>query len=436
MRRVLALLVLVCSAMPASAGQRKPNIIVIYADDMGWGDVGFNGRTEWKTPNLDRLAAQGIKFNRWYTGAVVCAPSRAVLLTGKYTIHNGVSANNADLPREEVTIAEALKDAGYATALFGKWHHGQTRAGEKSYVHPMDQGFDEFFGYTNAGQAWEKFPKQLWVGREQKAVNGYADTMFTDRSLDFIKRNKDRPFFLYLAFVAPHFHVQAPPEDFAEFKGKFKEKDPKNPVNAHYAAMISRLDKEVGRVMKALDDLGLLEHTLIIFSSDHGATFEAGNMGASNYHDSNRPFRGQKRTLWEGGVRVPGIACWKGRLPASKTSNDPVHMMDVFPTALAAAGEKVNPKWKVDGTNLLGVWQGKEKMPERTLFWEWRVEGYYQLAAMRGPIKFVITGQQKARPEMFNVETDPAERRNLIAEYPDLAKQLQKELNTWIGQTK
>jgi arylsulfatase A-like enzyme len=431
MRYYLTLLVLLCGAVPVSAGEKRPNVIIILADDLGWGDVGFNGRKQWKTPNLDRLGSQGTVFKRWYTAAVVCAPSRAAMLTGKYTIHNRVSANNDDLPREEVTIAEALKDLGYVTGLFGKWHHGRVRPGEKTYVHPMDQGFDHFFGYTNARDAWEKYPKKLWVGREQKEVNGYADTLFTDKSIEFIKANRDRPFFCYLAFVAPHLHIQAPEEDLAEYRGKFKEKDPKNPVNAHYAAMISRLDKEVGRLLKTLDDLGLTENTLIIFSSDHGATFEVGNMGASNYHDSNHPFRGQKRTLWEGGVRVPAIVRWPGHVPAGKTSDEPIHMIDVFPSLLAAAGGKVNAKWGVDGRNLLPVWEGKEKAPERTLFWEWRWEGCWQLAAMRGPFKFVITGKEN-RAELFNVVEDPGERRNIIADYPDLAKRLQQELNQWL----
>jgi arylsulfatase A len=431
MRYLLSLLVVLLATLTASAGERRPNVIVIYADDMGWGDVGFNGRKDYHTPNLDKFVAQGIRCARWYTGAVVCAPSRGVLLTGKYTIHNGVIRNNDDLPRSEVTIADALKSAGYVTALFGKWHHGAPRPGEKSYVHPMDQGFDEFFGYTNAKDAWQKFPKQMWHGREQKAVDGYADTLFTDKSVDFVRRNKDRPFFLYLAFVAPHFHVEAPAADVADYAGKFKETDPKKPVNANYAAMITRLDKEVGRLLRTLDELKLADNTLIIFTSDHGATFESGNLGASAFHDSNRPFRGQKRTLWEGGIRVPGLVRWPAQL-GRKTHTDPVHMIDVFPTVLAAAGVKVDPKWQVDGMNLLPIWQGKELMPARTLFWEWRAEGHYQVAAMRGPIKFVITGSETSRPELFNVEEDPGERRNRAAEFPEMTKRLQKELNDWL----
>src|SRR5688500_17717071 len=159
---------------------RPPNVVLILADDLGWGDVGFNGRKEWATPNLDRLASQGTSFRRWYTAGVTCAPSRAALMTGKYPIHCGVSANNQDLPASEVTVAEALKSRGYATGMFGKWHHGRPRPGSNSYVHPMDQGFDEFFGFTNATAAHQQYPKTLWFGREERPVQGYANVLFTD----------------------------------------------------------------------------------------------------------------------------------------------------------------------------------------------------------------------------------------------------------------
>ncbi len=425
------LLLAALAPTPARAAPAKPNLIVILADDLGWGDVGFNGRTEWRTPHLDKLATQGTVFSRWYTAAVVCAPSRAALMTGKYGIHNGVSANNADLPASEVTLAAALKKHGYATSLSGKWHHGRPRPGLATYRHPLDLGFDEFFGFTNAVHAWEHFPKQLWHGRELKPVRGYADTLFTDRAIDFVARNKSRPFFLYLAFTAPHLHVEAPPEDVAEYRGKFKEKGPKVPINATYAAMVSRLDKEVGRLMKQLDDLGLAENTLVVFSSDHGATFEAGNKGASAFHDSNRPFRGQKRTLWEGGIRVPGVVRWPGKVPAKRTSAEVVQMTDVFPTFLAAAGARPEAAWKVDGKDLLAVWRGKARAPERTLFWEWRSEGTQQVAAMRGDLKLVVTGNNP--PELFDVKTDPGERRSRTAEYPALVAQLRKEMAAWLA---
>jgi arylsulfatase A-like enzyme len=417
------------SGVSAQAG--KPNIVLIYADDLGWGDVGFNGRKDWSTPQLDRLAAQGTQFNRWYSGGVVCAPSRAVLMTGKYTIHNGVSLNGSDLPDEEITIAEALKPLGYTTALFGKWHHGRTRAGHESYIHPMDQGFDEFFGFTNARHAWEQFPKELWFGREMKPVEGHANTMFTDRAVEFIQRQGNEPFFLYLPYNAPHFHIQAPAEEVARHKGRFEEKDPDDPLNATYAAMITCMDKQIGRVLAALDERGIADNTIVIFSSDQGATFESGNKGTSAYHDSNHPFRGQKRTAWEGGTRVPGVVRWPGKVPAGRVTHDVVHMIDVLPTLLAAVGGKPDPKWKVDGANVLDVWNGKSKAPDRTLFWEWRAEGYDQLAAMRGDLKLVIT--HGGKPELFNVERDPAERINIIAEHADLAKRLERELKDWIA---
>ncbi|SIO44333.1 Arylsulfatase A [Singulisphaera sp. GP187] len=434
--RVLLALIVTSIGAPAFAaeeGTKRPNVLLLLADDLGWGDVGFNGRTEWATPHLDRLATRGTTFKRFYTAAVVCAPSRAALMTGKYTIHNGVSRNNDDLPAREVTLAEAFKTQGYDTALFGKWHHGQPRDGGKTYVHPMDQGFDEFFGFTDAKHAWEKYPETLWHGRELKPVSGYSDDMFADHAIDFLKRHKEKatPFFLYVPFINTHFNIEAPAEEVALHKGKFTEADPSKPIRATYAAMVTQLDKNVGRIITALEGLGLAGDTLVVFVSDHGATFESGNLGASDYHDSNRPFRGQKRTLWEGGIRVPGIACWPGHVPAGVVSNEVVHMTDLFPTLLAATGAHPEPAWQVDGADLWSTWTGKAKSPERTLFWEWRVEGANQLAAMRGAMKLVITSA--GRPELFNVETDPAERRNAIAEYPELARQLQNELKTWLA---
>lgn len=413
------------------AAAEKPNIIIMLADDLGWGDVGFNGRSTWQTPNLDRLAREGIRFARWYAAGTVCAPTRAALLTGKYGIHNGVTGNNDDLPRAEVTLAEALKRQGYATCLSGKWHHGRPRPGESSYVHPMDQGFDEFFGFTNARAAWEHFPKKLWDGRAEKPVAGYADTLFTDRGLDFIERHRDRPFLLYVAYTATHLHIEAPEAEIAKHRGKFTEADPAKPLNATYAAMVTQLDHEVGRILATLQRLNLDQRTLVIFASDHGATFETNMFGTTYYHDSNAPFRGQKRTLWEGGLRVPGVARWPGRLPAGVTLGEPVHHIDVLPTALAAAGTQADPGWQVDGVNLLPWWEGKAPAPKRTLFWEWRVEGANILAAMRGPMKLVVFPQQP--PELYDVERDPAERRTLAPDQRPLVQELQKELQAWLA---
>ncbi|MGB7159604.1 MAG: sulfatase-like hydrolase/transferase [Tepidisphaeraceae bacterium] len=433
-RLVLAfciLLAMTCGRA-ALAADRPPNIVMILADDLGYADVGFNGRKEWATPNLDRLAQEGTTFRRFYTASVVCAPSRAALMTGRYGIHNGVTGNGSlDLPSEEVTIAEALKKRGYATALFGKWHHGGKRPGAQSYTHPMDQGFEQFFGFTEAKHAWQKFPKELFDGREKKPVDGYADAMFADRAIEFIGREKSEPFFLYLPFTAPHSTVEAPNEDVLEFVGKFTESDKEKLWNASYAAMITRMDKEIGRVMTALADAGIADDTLIVFSSDHGATFEALQRGAAVHHDSNRPFRGQKRTLWEGGTRVPTFARWpRGGVPAGRESRDALCMIDLMPTFLAAAGADVPSELKLDGRNVLDVFRGKSPAPERTLFWEWR-EGNTQVAAMRGNMKLVITGANA--PELFDVEADSGERINQQADHPELAKQLKGELDAWMA---
>jgi arylsulfatase A len=411
----------------------RPNIVVILADDVGWGDVGFNGRTTWRTPNLDRLASQGTVLRRFYAGAVTCAPSRAVLLTGRHTIHNRVTRNDDDLPAEEVTIAEALKPLGYRTALFGKWHHGRPRVEGGDYVHPIDQGFDEFFGFTDAQHAWEKFPEKLWEDRSMVASSGYADDLFAARAAKFLaQRGRDRmPFLLYLPLTSGHFDIEAPEDEVARHRGRFPEKDPELPLNATYAAMITRFDAHVGQVIEALDHAGLSENTLVIVTSDHGATFELGNQGTCNAHDSNAPFRGQKRTLWEGGIRVPAVVRWPGQVAAGAVTDEPMHMADLFPTLLGVIGVEPEPAWTLDGVDLLPAWRGRGPVPERTLFWEWRSEGSEQVAAMRGRHKLVIS--RGGKPELYDVVADPAERRDIAAECPEEVARLRAELEDWLA---
>jgi arylsulfatase A len=428
--RSLFLLLLVSCAVVLRADESPPNIILIVADDLGWGDVGFNGRTEWSTPNLDRLARQGIVLKRCYAAATVCAPSRAAFLTGKYTIHDGVRRNDEDLPAEEVTIADALKTRGYATGLFGKWHHGKPRGGKAHYIHPMDQGFDEFFGYTDAGKAHEKFPREVWDGRREVSVSGYFDDLVTDRALAFVDQHQAQPFFLYVAYIASHFNIAAPADEIDRHKRKVPEADPTRPLNATYAAMVTRLDRDIGRLVEGLDRLGLSQNSLVVFTGDNGATFERGNQGTSVALDSNRPLRGQKRTLWEGGIRVPGLVSWPGRIPMGSVCLEPVHLIDLLPTMVAAAGGAVDPAWHVDGINLLPILTGQRRGIARTIFWEWQVEGYDQLAAMRGNDKIVVT--RGGKPELYDVVVDPAERRDLSAIRPELTRKLHEELKTWL----
>ena len=422
----LAASALAPAQQPPPSASRKPNFLFLFADDLGWGDVGFNGRKDYHTPNLDRLATQGTVFDRWYTAYPLCAPSRAALLTGKYGIHNGVRNNTADLPSSEVTLPEALKPLGYKSALIGKWHHGTRPDG--GFTHPLDQGFDQTFGYLDARHAWEHFPKTLWRGRDETPVKGFSSDILAGEAIQFMTANRANPFLCYVPFIEPHFLIEAPEEDVAAFKGKFSERDPEHPYNATYAAMIRRMDSSIGRILKSLDDLGLANNTIVAFTADNGATFEAGNKGASAFHDSNRPYRGQKRSLEEGGIREPAIVRWPGRVPAGKRSQEVIHMCDVMPTLLGAAGGKPDPAWKVDGANMMDVWTGAAKAPDRTVFWEFNVEGWKMRAAMRGDLKLLDIGGNQW---LFNVKDDPSERRSLHAEHPEVMKRLKRELDDW-----
>jgi len=413
----------------APAQTARPNILLVYADDLGWGDVSINGRKDWPTPTLDRLAREGTVFSRWYTGSPLCAPSRACLLTGKYSIHNGVRNNGSDIPSSEVTLSEALKTLGYTTALCGKWHGGRNPDGGPP-THPLQQGFDTTFGYLTAGQAWEHFPQTLFRGQEKENVKGFSADILADEAIRIIRNQQRDPFFIYLAFIEPHFNIEAPPEDVAALRGKFAETDPAIPLNATYAAMIVRMDRALGRVLQALDEKGVASNTIVLFTSDNGATFESGNKGTALFHDSNRPFRGQKRSLEEGGIREPAVMRWPGRIPAGRKSKDVIHMADVMPSMLAAAGATPDSAWKVDGANMLDVWTGKKKAPERTVFWEYNVGPTRMLAAMRGDFKLLDIGGNQF---LYNVEDDPGERRHLNARYPEVTKQLSAELKLWLA---
>jgi arylsulfatase A-like enzyme len=415
-------------ALSAAAQTRRPNLVILYADDMGYHDAGFNGRKEWATPNLDRLAAEGTIFDRWYTAYPLCAPSRAALLSGKYGIHTGVRSNQDELALAETILPEALKKAGYRSALIGKWHRGNP---DRTHVHhPLDHGFDETYGYLDARHAWEHFPKTLWRGRVEETVTGYSSDLLADEAIRFVNANKDRPFLLYVAFIEPHFWIESPEENLKKFRGKFPEKDPSKPVNAHYAAMMERFDSSIGRLVKAIDAAGLRENTLIVFSSDNGATFEERTYGAPAFHDSNKPFRGQKRSLEEGGIRMPSFVRWPGRVPTGRRSDAVMHMIDVMPTFLAAAGVTPEPAWGIGGANMLDVWTGKAPAPERTVFWEFTAEGWYMHAAMRGDWKLLRIGETNRW--LYNVKDDPQERRTRAQEHPEVFQRLQAELDAWL----
>jgi arylsulfatase A len=439
--RTFLVLLLVLLAVGAAAGgtrptglhRRPPNLVLILADDLGYADVGFNGRKEWPTRSLDRLAREGRVFSRFYAASPVCAPSRAALLTGKSGIHNGVVGNGHDLRLDEVTIAEALKPYGYRTGLFGKWHGNRAFWQPGESIHPLDQGFDEFIGSRSAGHAWKAFPNRLWFGRELRPVNGYADTLATNHSIDFIRRSRRGPFFLMLSYRTPHFELRAPMEDFRRYAGRFPERDAAAPANAAYAAMIDRMDREIGRVLRALDRDGLARDTLVLFTSDHGASFEGANWGASRYHQSNRPFRGAKRSLLEGGLRVPTVVRWPGRVPAGTRCDEPLSMLDILPSLVAAAGGVRAPEWQLDGVDALAAWTGSGALPARTLFWEWRFDGMWQTAAMRNNFKMISDRAEGVR--LYDVVADPRESRPLEQRLPYITRTLAEQSRAWLEST-
>lgn len=459
------------AAATASRTAPRPNFVVILADDLGFADVGFNGRTEFRTPNLDRIANEGTNFRRFYSGGVICGPSRASLLTGRYTIHHGVTGNGRALQPGETTLAQALKPLGYKSALFGKWDGGKT---------PLERGFDEFIGYGSDVEAWDHFPKTLKFGSETRPVSGYSADLVSDYGRDFIRRHKAEPFLLMLTFIEPHLKLEAPPEDVARLSKTIADADKQRPYNATYAAMIERFDAAVGRVLATLQEQGLDKNTIVLLTSDNGATFEVGNLGASASLDSNRPYRGGKRSILEGGARMPTAIRWPGQIPAGRVSNDMLSQIDILPTFLAAAGAQADPRWNVDGLNVLAAWQGKAPPAPRTLFLEYRQNGWFNLAAMSGDWKLVVESKSEfealsdvpplpaaeaARleamvgeaaqanqpvgpiigpyklpqvlgtldaPKLYNLTIDPGERRSFYFSQTEVANRLRGDLLAWL----
>jgi len=361
MKAIGPLLVLLLAPLAAHAGDKpkssRPNILLIVVDDLGYGDIGVQGGKAVPTPNIDKLARSGIRFTSGYVSAPYCSPSRAGMLTGRYQTrfghefnpHEGVEAK-LGLPLDQRTMADLLRAAGYATGLIGKWHLGFSKN-----HHPQARGFDDFFGFLVGGHnyalrkdAEPKFSSVysynlLYRGREPQKVDGFATDLFTDEAIGFMKRNQEKPWFLYLAYNAPHTPL--------EISAKLKERVPadvKDPDRRGYLALLIGLDDAVGRIMAHLRDSGADENTLVIFLSDNGgsgvAPFLAYNTGV------NRPLRGNKGQTLEGGIRVPFFIAWKGKLPAGKTYDFPVIALDILPTACALAGAKT-PK-NVDGENL------------------------------------------------------------------------------------
>ncbi|MEM6378506.1 MAG: arylsulfatase, partial [Bacteroidota bacterium] len=481
----LSLFFIFQSCSSETVAPKSPNIIFILADDLGYGELGSYGQTQIETPNLDALRSSGMKFTQHYTGAPVCAPARAILMSGQHSGHVHVRGNDewsargkvwdfaamqADsslegqrpLPADTITIAEVLQANGYQTACIGKW--GLGAPGTEGT--PNKQGFDFFYGYNCQRQAHTFYPVHLWKNDQriflnnelvpphrtplvedadsldinayaQYNQNDYSATLMQQEALDFISRNQDNPFFLYYATPLPHVALQAPKRWVDHYVEKFGDEAPylgrgyfpcRYP-RATYAAMISYLDEQVGELVAHLKQLGIEENTLIVFTSDNGPTY-AGGVEAG-YFDNAQPFKSEhgwgKGFVREGGIRVPTIAAWPGKIEPGSTTDHISAFWDFFPTFAEVAKAALPTSQRLDGISLLPTLLGETQQKHDFLYWEFPETGGQQALRM-GPWKGVILDMNKGNTEMelYNLEKDPREQHNLAAEYPELVDSIRQ----------
>jgi len=420
--------------------KKKPNIIFIMADDLGYAQLGSYGQEKIKTPNIDKLAEEGMKFTNFYAGNTVCAPSRASLVTGKHPGHAAVRKNyeikgpdrntflgQLPLPEEEVTFFEILKNAGYATGSFGKWGLGRA----DSEGGPNKQGVDEFFGYNCQRHAHSYYPRYLEANNGEKIpLKGnyrqpfgaqYSHSLIIDRSLDFIKENKRAPFFLYLPVAIPHYNYEIPDQ------GIYEDKD-WEAYKRIQAAMITLLDTDVGRVMNLLRELNIDDNTLVIFTSDNGGHNGYPDQDIGSFFKTNGALRGYKSELYEGGLRVPLIARWPGKIRAGSQSEHIGAFWDVLPTFAEISGQ-ATPE-DCDGISFLPELFGKKQPKHDYLYWEYY--GHKGAKALRkGKWKVVQKNLNKdlnAPIELYNLDTDIGETENLTDKYPDLVSEFTEQM--------
>lgn len=431
------LLALLAQLSGASAQGRsdRPNVIWIMADDLGYGDVGCFGQRRIRTPNLDRMAREGMRFTQFYAGSTVCAPSRSVLMTGLHTGHTYIRGNaKVDLRPEHLTVAELFKAAGYRTALVGKWGLGH----EGSEGVPTRQGFDHFFGYLDQTHAHNYYPTFLVRNEQRVALRNvvpnegpvgqgmasekvdYSHDLMAAEALKWVEENRQSPFFLYLAFTLPHANNEAKNQgmevpDLGEYAGLDWPESQKR-----HAAMISRLDRDIGRLFELLKRLGLDERTLVIFTSDNGPHREGGN--DPEFNRSSGPLRGIKRAMFEGGIRVPTIARWPGKIRAGAVSEHVGYFADLMPTAAELTGQKCP---KTDGLSFLPTLLGKPGQARHPfLYWEFYEQGGAQAVRM-GDWKG-ISKPWGAPLQLYNLKEDLGETRNVAAEHPEVVKRIQE----------
>ncbi len=407
----------------AAAKGRKPNLLILFADDLGYGDVGFNGCTEIPTPHIDSLAQNGVVCSNGYSSCPVCGPSRAGLLSGRYQNHLGFEDNpgpfrqsketRLGFPLEQKTLADRMKALGYVTGMIGKQHDGIAPE-----YNPVNRGFDEFYGFNNGATDYFK-PSKLMRGLKPiKMEQGYITDAFGDEAADFIRRHKANPFLLYVAFNAPHGPLHAKDEHLKQFKHI------KDETRRKYAAMVYSMDENIGKVLSELRKQGLEEDTLIFFLSDNG--------GPKNISASNGALRGQKGEFYEGGIHVPYIVQWKGQLPEGSIYDQPVISLDILPTAVAAARGTVSNDWKLDGINLLPHLAGNMKTPPHNeLYWRFLFQDCIRTPEWK-LVKVKEKSGGKVRDwQLFKISEDPGEKTDVIKRYPEVVEKLMQKYETW-----
>jgi arylsulfatase A-like enzyme len=446
----LIILAFVCLAQLSQAAS-KPNVIYILADDLGYGDLSVYGQTNFSTPNIDALAKKGMLFKQHYSGAPVCAPARGSLMTGLHVGHGAVRGNyevqpegQQPMPANTFTLAHMFKQAGYVTGVFGKWGLGAPGSASE----PLKMGFDRFYGYNCQRLAHNYYPYFLWNDHQRDVLWGnfgletqeYAPDLIQAQALRFVETNKDRPFFLYYAMVQPHAEMIAPEKYMAKYRGKFPPETPYKGVDggpdfrkypygsqaephAAFAAMVATIDDNIGELMAKLEALGIADNTLVIFTSDNGPHQEAGH--DPDYFKSNGGLRGYKRDLYEGGIRVPMLAYWPGKIPAGAVTDHISAFQDVLPTMAQLTGQRI-PKG-IDGVSFLPtlLQKGKQQQPDY-LYWEFH-ELKGRVAIRKGNwkgVRYDVSVNPNSPLELYDLSKDPSEKNNVAAQNPEVVREL------------
>ncbi len=419
---------------PGAENEEKPNLIFILADDLGYGDLGCYGQQTIATPHIDRLADEGMRFTDHYAGSTVCRPSRLVLLTGCHTGHTPISSNaKYRLQPDDVTVTGLLKQAGYATGGIGKWALGVPGSSGM----PLKQGFDFWVGYLDQGEAHNYYPEHLWRNGRKLPLKGnvsgdkprvsvrrttYSHDVMTEATLEFIRREAERPFFFQAHYTIPHANNEGGRATGNGMEvpdyGVYRDRDWPD-TEKGFAAMVARLDADVGRIINLLHELGIERNTLVLFSSDNGPHQEGGHK--LEFFDSNGPLRGFKRDLYEGGIRVPMIAWWPGRVEAGSVSDHPSAFWDFLPTACELAG--IDPPQGIDGISYLPELIGKPQKEHEYLYWQYRGKQ----AARTGQWKAVRPGPKKPI-ELYDLEADLGEQNDVADEHPDVVADLERTM--------